>query len=71
MTSTPVPAASTPEQQPLTAETLARFAAYTEETRESFHVPGLPVVLVQGGELEFAQGFGVLEAGGNDPVSKA
>ena len=37
-TPTPIPAASTPELQPLTNEALARFAAYVEETRESFKV---------------------------------
>ena len=68
-TPTPVPAASTPELQPLTAEALARFAAYAEEKRESFNVPGMVVVVVQGGEVVFARGFGVREAGGNDPVT--
>jgi len=68
-TPTPVPAASTPELLPLTAEALARFAAYVEETRESFHVPGMAVVVVQGGEVAFAQGFGVKEVGGNEPVT--
>ena len=61
--------ASAPEQQPLTAELLAEFATYVEETRESFNVPGMAVVVVQGGEVAFAQGFGVKKAGGNDPVT--
>ncbi len=61
--------ASAPELQPLTAEALAEFAAYIEETRESFNVPGMAVVVVQGGEVVFAQGFGVKEARGADPVT--
>ena len=64
-----VPAASTPEQQPLTTEALAQFADYIEVTRESFNVPGMAVVVVQAGAVAFAQGFGVKEAGGNDPVT--
>ena len=51
--------ASIPEQQPLTDEALAPFALYIEEKRESFNVPGMAAVVVQGGEVAFAQGFGV------------
>ena len=68
-TSTPEPAASTPELQPLTNEVLVKFALYIEETRESFNVPGMAVVVVQGGQVAFAQGFGVKEVGGNDPIT--
>ena len=57
--STSVPAASSPELRPLTAEALDRFAANIEEIRQSFNVPGMAVVVVQGGEVAFAQGFGI------------
>ena len=67
--STPDAIASTPDQQPLTAEALAQFAAYIEDTRWSFNVPGMAVVVVQGGDVAFAQGFGVREAGGEDPIT--
>ena len=67
--STPGAIASTPDQQPLTAEALAQFAAYIEDTRGSFNVPGMAVVVVQGGDVAFAQGFGVREAGGEDPIT--
>ena len=68
-TSTAVAVASTPEQQPFTAEALAQFATYIQETMESFNVPGMAVVVVQDGEVVFAQGFGVKEAGGGDPIT--
>ena len=67
--STSVPAASSPELRPLTAEALDRFAANIEEIRQSFNVPGMAVVVVQGGEVAFAQGFGVKVADGEDPVT--
>ena len=56
-------------QEPLTDEGLAEFATYIEENRELYRVPGTAVVVVQGGEVVFAQGFGVKEAGGTDPVT--
>ena len=69
-TSQPAPSQTpTPELQPLTAETLDLLAAYVEENRELYKVPGTAVVVVQGGEVVFAQGFGVKEAGGDDPVT--
>ncbi len=61
--------ASTPVLRPLTDEALAKFAAYVEENRERYNVPGAAVVVVQGGEVAFAHGFGVKEAGGTDPVT--
>lgn len=68
-TPTPALAASPAEPQTLTAEALARFAAYVEENRELYQVPGAAVVVVQGGEVVFAQGFGEKKAGGADPVT--
>ena len=63
------PAASKPEQRPLTDEALAKFAAYVEGNRKRYKVPRTAVVVVQGGDVVFAQGFGVKEVGGNDPVT--
>lgn len=57
--STPASAESTSEQQPLTAELLARFGNSVEDTREHYNVPGMAVVVVQNGVVAFAQGFGV------------
>ena len=63
------PATPTPELQPLTPEALAEFAAYIEATREFYHIPGAAVVIVQGGEIVYAEGFGVREIGGDDLVT--
>ena len=50
-------------------EAFAEFGAYVEENRERYNVPGVAVVVVQGDEVVFAQGFGVKEAGGADPIT--
>jgi len=55
--------------EPLTDELLAEFGAYIEESRELYHIPGVAVVVVQGGEVVYAKGFGVKEIGGDDPVT--
>jgi CubicO group peptidase (beta-lactamase class C family) len=57
------------EQQDLTPELLADFEAYVEQNRESLNVPGAVVAIVQGGEIVYAEGFGVKELGGDDPVT--
>jgi CubicO group peptidase (beta-lactamase class C family) len=62
-------APATTEVQPLTDEALAELGAYIEENRELYNVPGAAVVVVQGGEVVYAQGFGVKEIGGDDPVT--
>ena len=71
-TSTPPtsqPAIPTPDLQRLTPEALAEFAAYISATREFYHVPGAAVVIVQGGDIVYAEGFGVREIGGDDLVT--
>ena len=71
-TETPEPTTEEPgalAPLPLSDELLAEFGAYIEETRELYHVPGAVVVVVQGGEVVYAEGFGVKEIGGDDPVT--
>lgn len=60
----PVPAAP-----PLGNLVLADFEAYVEQMRELLNVPGVAVAIVQGGEIVYAEGFGVKEIGGDDPVT--
>ena len=48
---------------------LTDFGTYVESTREFYHVPGAAVVIVHGGEIVYAEGFGVKELGGNDLVT--
>ena len=55
--------------EPLSDELLAEFEAYVEQTRESLSVPGVAVVIVQGGEIVYAEGFGLKEIGSDDPVT--
>jgi len=62
-------AAPAPTEQPLTDNVLADFEAYIEQTRESFSVPGVAVAIVQGGEIVYAEGFGVKEIGSDDPAT--
>ena len=68
-TPTRLTAASSPEPQLLTEATLDQFAAYIEATREFYHVPGAAVAIVQGGEIVYAEGFGLREIGGDDLVT--
>ena len=58
----PAPAANQPAPQPVPG-----LDAYVESTMQRWHAPGLAVVLVRGDRV-FARGYGVKEAGGNDPV---
>jgi CubicO group peptidase (beta-lactamase class C family) len=57
------------EPLPLTDERLAEFESYIAEAMERFAVPGAAVAIVQGDEIVYAQGFGVREAGGSDPMT--
>jgi CubicO group peptidase (beta-lactamase class C family) len=36
-----------------------------------YHVPGVSVAVINNGKIEWAKGYGVKEAGGNDPVTPA
>ncbi len=64
--SEPAPAAVQPVLPP---ELVAEIEAYIEQMRELLNVPGVAVVIVQGGEIVYAKGFGVKEIGSNDPVT--
>jgi CubicO group peptidase (beta-lactamase class C family) len=53
----------------LTAELLARIDAYVQQAMDRFDIPGAAYAIVQDGTIVHAAGFGVREAGGNDPVT--
>ena len=55
--------------EPLTDELLSELEVYIEETRQLYHIPGTVVVIVQGGEVVYAEGFGVKEIGSDDPIT--
>ncbi|MEN8162853.1 MAG: serine hydrolase domain-containing protein [Acidobacteriota bacterium] len=40
-----------------------------ERVMEAFDIPGMAVAIVKDDELVFARGYGVLEAGGSEPVT--
>ena len=56
-------------QTTITPALLADLEAYIEQNRESLNVPGAAVAIVQGGEIVYAEGFGVKELGRDDPVT--
>lgn len=58
-----------PQLQPLTAEMLAQFDTFIEETRQRFQIPGAAVVVVQGNQVVFAKGYGVRELGKPEPIT--
>jgi CubicO group peptidase (beta-lactamase class C family) len=47
---------------------IAQLETYIEEVMERFETPGLAVSIVQDGEVIYARGFGVTEAGGDQAV---
>jgi CubicO group peptidase (beta-lactamase class C family) len=51
------------------AEVLPELEAFIEENLEAFGIPGAAVAIVQDGEVVYAEGFGVKEAGGNEPMT--
>ncbi len=54
--------------RPLTGQVRAEFEAYVAAKLAEFGVPGASVAVVRGGEVAYAQGFGVKELGGTAPV---
>ena len=54
---------------PVTDEMTSQLATFVEDALEQFGVPGAAVAIVQNGEVVYARGFGVKEAGGTDPVT--
>ncbi len=68
----PVPAAAAGSPTDV-AEAVADFAAYAEQARSEWGVPGLAVAVVQDGEVLLARGFGVRElaaGGAAEPVDE-
>lgn len=70
-TTTPPPYKETAPDAPtdLSREALADFTDFVEENRRSYQIPGLAVAIVRGNELVLAQGFGVRDIRGDDPVT--
>ncbi len=68
---TPDPGATATDGRPLPleGERLVAFEAYVAEQMAAFGVPGASVAVVQGGEVAYAQGFGVRELGRPAPVT--
>jgi CubicO group peptidase (beta-lactamase class C family) len=54
---------------PLTGERRAAFEAYVVDALHRLGVPGASVAVVQDGAVVYAQGFGVTEVGGIEPVT--
>ena len=54
---------------PLTDELLDEFTMYVEDAMERWNIPGAAVGVVQGGEIVYAEGFGVRELGTDDPIT--
>lgn len=56
-------------QSVITPKLLADFETYVKQNREALNVPGAAVAIVQGGEIVYAEGFGVKEVGSHEPVT--
>ena len=69
ITALEVPDLSGVEPLPLTDELIAALETYIVETMELLDVPGAAVAIVQGGEIVYANGFGVRELGKEEPVT--
>ncbi len=54
---------------PLTGESLRAFEAFVTDTLAAFGVPGASIVVVHGGQVIYARGFGVAERGSDQPVT--
>ena len=54
---------------PLTDDLSAELDAYIIDAMGRFQVPGAAVAIVQGNEIVYAQGFGVREMGGDEPIT--
>ncbi len=57
------------EPLPLTDDIIAALEAYIVEKMEQLDVPGAAVAIVQGGEIVYANGFGVRALGEKEPVT--
>ena len=54
---------------PLVGERLGTFEAFIIDALAAFGVPGAAVAIVQGGQVVYAQGFGLADKGGSRPVT--
>ena len=57
------------EPLPVTEEITSQLETFVEDALKQFGIPGAAVAVVQNGEVVFAEGFGVKEAGGTEPVT--
>ncbi|MAU12932.1 MAG: hypothetical protein CL607_24135 [Anaerolineaceae bacterium] len=55
--------------QPITPDMLADLENYVESISTFYEVPGAAVAIVQGGEIIYSQGFGVVETGTEQAVT--
>ncbi len=53
-----------------TDDSLANFARFVEETRIEYEIPGVAIAVVEGNEIVLAQGFGVCDISGDQPVTE-
>src|SRR5690606_17252205 len=51
------------------ASVIAEFEEFVPQALEDFGIPGASVAIVEGGEVAYLGGFGVTEAGGNEPMT--
>lgn len=58
-----------PEVQALTPSWLTGFAAYVDDARQHFEIPGAALAIVHNDQIALAQGFGVQQVGVDEPVS--
>jgi CubicO group peptidase (beta-lactamase class C family) len=65
----PSPDLSGVEPLPLTGARRVEFEAYIADQMAMLGVPGASIAVVQGGQVVYAQGFGVKELGGTAPVT--
>lgn len=55
---------------PLAVENIsAQLDAFISESLQAFGLPGAAVAIVQDGDIVFSEGYGVKEAGGDEPVT--
>jgi CubicO group peptidase (beta-lactamase class C family) len=54
---------------PLTGDRLHEFETFVTDSLAKFGVPGASIVVVHGGQIVYAQGFGVAGPGGDQPVT--
>ena len=62
---------SAPAQEPAisVSSRAADIAAYAEQVRQQWKIPGMSLAVIHGDSTVLVQGFGVKEKGGDDPVN--